>query len=129
MWGGVNYAKGEQLIVNLAQTCFMEDINLKISIIGSLSEGNYFNINHLGDYKRDDLSKILENSKTDLFFIPSITEETYSFVADEIALNGFPLAIFPIGAPYERLGNLENVKVIPLTYGLDLVNELYKVAL
>ena len=39
----------------------------------------------------------------DLFFIPSIWPETFSYTTSEIMSMHMPVAVFPIGAPVERV--------------------------
>jgi glycosyltransferase involved in cell wall biosynthesis len=56
-----------------------------------------------GPYGHEDLSALMSLFNVDLFLIPSILPETFSYTTEEIILAGKPLAVFDLGAPAERV--------------------------
>jgi glycosyltransferase involved in cell wall biosynthesis len=65
-----------------------------------------------GRYELDNLEALVEQKNIDVFLLPSIWPETYSFTADEIMQMGFPLIAFDLGAPAERIKGYPLGKVI-----------------
>jgi 1,4-dihydroxy-2-naphthoate octaprenyltransferase len=57
------------------------------------------------------------------FLVPSICPETYSYTTDEIMQMGYPLIVFDLGAPAERVKNYELGKIISKE---NIIKELFK---
>ncbi|WP_330582768.1 glycosyltransferase [Suipraeoptans intestinalis] len=55
---------------------------------------------------------MLEND-IDIFLIPSIWPETFSYTTEEIMQMGMPVMSFDIGAPAERIKKYEKGLIIP----------------
>ncbi len=107
--GSINTQKGLNVIRKLLEFWDEYDINLfKIVIIG-ISGENISNphLEITGKYDRLQLTEIVKKNKIDLFFIPSITPETFSYTAEEIMHMGYPLAVFSGTAPAERVVKYE----------------------
>ena len=62
-------------------------------------------------YKKD-LPEIVKRFNITKFFIPSIWPETFSYTTDEIMQMGYPIIVFDLGAPIERVRNYELGMVI-----------------
>jgi len=91
------------------------NLDIKITVIGDVIDEFKtlnFNTNILGAYEKDNLANILIEYKVDIAFIPSICPETFSYTTEEIILMNFPLAVFNIGAPAERVKKYEHGIVI-----------------
>lgn len=56
-----------------------------------------------GKYERNNLGKILSENKIDLVIYPSIDNETFSYVAQELMILNVPFTLFSCGAPAERV--------------------------
>jgi glycosyltransferase involved in cell wall biosynthesis len=57
-----------------------------------------------GPYKRQELSRLMNEAGIDAGLFLSLCPETYSLVVDEVAQAGIPLVVGPYGAPAERIG-------------------------
>jgi GT2 family glycosyltransferase len=102
--GAINYAKGSQVIKHLVQTIDRDKHNIRIVVIGEIAEpiqSKKFSIT--GRYNRSDIANIIENKKIDIFLIPSIWPETFSYTTQEIMMMEMPLMVFNLGAPAERI--------------------------
>ena len=65
-----------------------------------------------GRYDIGCLESLILEKKIDVFLLPSIVPETFSFTAEEIMQMGFPLIVFNLGAPAERVRSYRLGKVI-----------------
>jgi len=111
--GGINLAKGSKIIEEMAWIIDKEKINAKIIIIGPFTEKNASkNIFVHGKYDQREIVDLVKKYKIDIFFIPSIWPETFSYTTEEIMQMNMPLAVFDLGAPAERVKNYEKGKVL-----------------
>ena len=56
-----------------------------------------------GLYRREELVRLIFENDIDLFLLPSVCPETFSYTAEEIMKMGMPVAAFDLGAPAERI--------------------------
>ncbi|PHS35767.1 MAG: hypothetical protein COB07_12925 [Sulfurovum sp.] len=111
--GAINYAKGLHVIKDLLKIIEKENLVIDIVIIGEISE--HINSKYLhvtGRYKRDDLPNIIQHHHIDIFLIPSVWPETFSYTTQEIMMMEIPLMVFNLGAPSERVLNYEKGYII-----------------
>ncbi len=102
--GGINFVKGASLLKELALIIKKGEINMQIVIIGEYVEKQkHKNITVTGKFQLKDIAHLTKKYKIDIFFIPSIWPETFSFTAEEVMQMGYPLIVFDIGAPAERV--------------------------
>jgi len=102
--GAINYAKGSQVIKHLIQTIEKDNLDINIVIVGEMVENIKSKHFHAtGRYDRNDLPQIIENEQIDMFIIPSIWPETFSYTTQEIMMMEMPLMVFDLGAPAERV--------------------------
>lgn len=80
------------------------------------NKSNY--INH-GEYRRNDLSKLLGESKINLACLLAIWPETYSYTLTECLQNNIPVLTFDIGAIAERVKEYDLGYIIPLDSSID----------
>ena len=102
--GAINYAKGAQIIKHLIKAIEHNKLNIHVVLIGEMSEdikSTHFYIT--GRYERDNLPQIVKDEAIDMFIIPSICPETFSYTTQEIMMMEIPLMVFDIGAPAERV--------------------------
>lgn len=72
------------------------------------------NVRVTGAYARDHLGEVLAREKCHVAMIPSIWPETYSYTVSEMLEAGFCVAVFPLGAPCERLREIAEKRAIML---------------
>lgn len=119
--GGINEAKGALVIENLVKHIEKNALNAKVILIGQLSisiKSPYFELT--GRYDRTELPEIVKEKNITQFLIPSICPETFSYTTDEIMQMGYPLIVFDLGAPAERVRDYPLGKVIK-------IDDLYEV--
>lgn len=113
--GGINEAKGAIIVKNLVSYIDENKINAKVVLIGQISIPiSSESFVATGRYDKKDLPDIVKKYNITKFFIPSIWPETFSYTTDEIMQMGYPLIVFDLGAPAERVKNYELGMVINL---------------
>lgn len=121
--GGINEAKGAKVVKNLVEYIQTNNLNAKVVLIGQISnaieESEYFHCT--GRYKLQELPQITRRECITEFFIPSIWPETFSYTTDEIMQLGYPLTVFDLGAPAERVKDYELGRVITLNEWIHIV--------
>ena len=97
--------KGSKIVQELLDAAgTVEDLNISFIQLGINSD----NIEHplftsVNEYAREDLPKLVSNLEIDVFLLPSIWPETFSFTCSEIIDMELPIACFDLGAPAERV--------------------------
>lgn len=115
--GHINIHKGAKIVQELSHIIKNKKLPIKISIIGTMELSYDPNIIYVtGSYKTKDLSRLIEKTKANIFFMPSICPETFSYVTQELILLNVPLISFDIGAQGERIKQYSKGTVIP--YGI-----------
>ena len=98
----------------MAKLIEVRKLNAKIYIIGNYNGNIRKGIIHVtGPYRREELPDIIERTGANVFFVPSVWPETFSYVTEELMQMRVPLAVFNIGAPPERVSQYPLGKVIP----------------
>jgi GT2 family glycosyltransferase/glycosyltransferase involved in cell wall biosynthesis len=113
--GEINlFHKGSEIIKEMLMIIEREKIKAKIVIIGP-SQDNLKNKNLIvtGRYARKDIVKLTELCGIDVFLMPSIWPETFSYTTEEIIKMNMPVAVFDLGAPAERVARYDNGLIIP----------------
>ncbi|MCB5197373.1 glycosyltransferase [Deefgea salmonis] len=118
--GGINEAKGANIILKLVNYFDESDIPAKLILIGEISIPIMSSsFEKTGRYNKNELEKIVLDKEIDVFLIPSIWPETYSYTTDEIMQMGYPLIVFNYGAPAERVCQYELGEVV----GINQLNK------
>ena len=121
--GNITKHKGAEIIRDLAESS--SDDSIKFVVIGSIdNKYRVDNLNVVGDYTLENLPNIIEDEEIDIFFIPSICPETFSFTSSEVISTGLPVAVFDIGAPAERVSNYCKGLVISLNTDANTILSL-----
>lgn len=110
--GEITMPKGAGIVVEMARLILDRQLPVKITVIGSIEglvESDAVSIT--GPYVRQNLPGIIEKVRANVFFVPSIWPETFSYVTAELMEMGVPVAVFNLGAQGERVA----------TYPLGLV--------
>ena len=111
--GDINIAKGSFLLRDLAKHMEETGSDTRITIFGKIHPP--FQSSRLrvtGPYSHSELPQLLQESGANVFLLPSIWPETFSYVAEELMQMALPLAVFSIGAPAERVANYPKGLVI-----------------
>ena len=125
--GGINKVKGAKIINEMAEIIHRNNLPAEILIIGEFNEKKYpQKIKVHGKYKHRDLPKIISRYAVDIFFIPSIWPETFSYTTQELIAMDFPLAVFDIGAPAERVKNYNKGLVLSEINAKIALDEIFE---
>ena len=111
--GAINYAKGAAVVKELVALIEAENLPYRVVVIGEITEridSDRFEMT--GKYKREKLPQLIRRYGVDLFVIPSICPETFSYTTEEIIQMQMPLFVFDIGAPAERVRAYEKGTVV-----------------
>ena len=102
--GGINEAKGAKIIENLVNFIDANNLNAEVVVIGQISIPiTSSSFTATGKYDKKELPAIVKKFHITQFLIPSIWPETFSYTTDEIMQMGYPLIVFDLGAPAERV--------------------------
>ncbi|RYE64978.1 MAG: glycosyltransferase [Oxalobacteraceae bacterium] len=125
--GAIGFHKGAGVIAGLADVISARGLPVKITVIGTLEAAYNPSVVHVtGRYEKDDLALLIERSSANVFLLPSICPETFSYVTQEMIDLKLPLVCFDFGAPAERVGTYARGKVLPLTDASLLLDSLIR---
>lgn len=113
--GAVAEDKGFNVICELVDYIESESKNSKIVLFGY----THIPINNkiikiTGRYDCVSINNLLTDNPIDVFFLPSVWPETFSFATSEMLSTGMPVVCFDVGAPAERISEYKLGRVIPL---------------
>ena len=99
--GHINLSKGAELI----EEALKLDGNqvIEFHVLGSIPENLKGSVIHHGQYKRNDLQKLIQKIKPDMGVILSIWPETYCHTLTELWAGGIPVLVTDFGALGERM--------------------------
>lgn len=110
--GGINFAKGNEILLDLLQSADFKIMPIKIVVIGEMElkpekpeEVGDKLIVH-GRYDRSALPGLLDHYEVSAVLIPSVCPETFSFTTSEALLMGYPVICLNLGAQAERVKKL-----------------------
>ncbi|MCL2864037.1 MAG: glycosyltransferase [Lachnospiraceae bacterium] len=127
--GTLNLAKGKLVIQDMLDIIKNEKRKVRIVLIGYTDavgwETAYDQVLQVtGSYDQTHLAQYVAKYKIDVFFIPSICPETFSYTTEEAMLMGFPVVSFPIGAPPERLQNYAKGLVLDSMHAREALDRM-----
>ena len=111
--GAINHSKGSGIVKGLVKKIEKENLNIDVVVIGEISEqikSKHFYVT--GRYQHHELYDYIKKHHIDIFLIPSICPETFSYTTQEIMMMEMPLMVFNLGAPAERVANYTKGYVI-----------------
>jgi len=111
--GAIDYVKGAQIIKQMVQIIERDNLDIDVVVIGEITEpikSKHFHVT--GRYRHEDLPRLIQEQQIDIFLIPSIWPETFSYTTQEIMMMQLPLMVFDLGAPAERVAEYEKGVVI-----------------
>lgn len=123
--GVLCYKKGLEIVKQLVSYIEKEELNIRIKLIGVSDEEIESNVfSCTGRYEREELPRLTLEEDIDIFLIPSIWPETFSYTASEVMIMNMPIAVFPIGAPVERVVHYKKGRILSDTKSETIINEL-----
>lgn len=106
--------KGGTIVAELAEKIERENLDVRIKLIGtSCVDINSPVFSQTGAYTRGAIPRLTLENDIDVFLIPSIWPETFSYTTEEIMKMGMPIMCFDIGAPAERVKKYDKGIIIP----------------
>lgn len=106
--------KGGDIVAQLVDRIEKENLDIRIKLIGtSCVDINSPVFSQTGAYTRGSIPRLTLENDIDVFLIPSIWPETFSYTTEEIMKMGMPVMCFDIGAPAERVKKYEKGIIIP----------------
>jgi len=123
--GAIGVHKGAGVIRELAAEIARRRLPIKITVIGSLDiPSDPSVVETTGAFARADLPALIERSGANVFMLPSICPETFSYVTQELMALQVPLFCFDFGAPAERVAAYRRGRVLPWISGPALLEDL-----
>ena len=125
--GAINHSKGSKIVKELVQKIEKENLNINVVIIGEISEqikSKHFHVT--GRYKHHELHDHIKKHHIDIFLIPSICPETFSYTTQEIIMMEMPLIVFNLGAPAARVADYVKgyvVNTVNAEAALDIIKK------
>lgn len=117
--------KGAEIVKDLLAEVEKRNLDIRVILIGTSTEkidSPFFS--ETGKYSSDSIPKLTLKHDIDIFLIPSIWPETFSYTTEEIIKMGMPVMCFDIGAPVERVLKYDKGTVLPEMSGEAVVNTL-----
>lgn len=109
--------KGADIVQDMISQIEKHKLNINIVLIGysiglarDAKKSRHYK--ETGEYKQSEIAQLAIRHDIDIFFIPSVCPETFSFTCEEAIQMGMPVACFDIGAPAERVAGYERGLVI-----------------
>lgn len=112
--GKIDLRKGSALIREMGAIIDNNNLNIRLYLFGeSISPIDCDCLTQTGKYDIGALESLTKNHDIDIFIIPSIWPETFSYTTQEAIEMNMPVACFDIGAPAERVKEYEKGIIIP----------------
>lgn len=125
--GVLCYKKGLDIVKDLVGYIEQEKLNIKIKLIGISDEAIQSPVfSYTGRYQLEEIPELTRREDIDIFLIPSIWPETFSYTTSEIISMNMPIAIFPIGAPLERVEVYEKGLVLSSMKSDTIISEIWR---
>ena len=111
--GHISAAKGALMLRDMARRIRARGLPMRIVVFGTLEHHDVEDgIEVHGEFSASALPDLLERHGVGVCLLPSVCPETFSFVTAELMAMRAPLAVFPIGAPAERVADYDRGLVI-----------------
>lgn len=112
--GGINQAKGAEVLTALARHMAASADQRTIVVIGELDPNYRLPRPHrvLGRYQRHEIAELAAWHDIGLWLIPSVWPETFSFTTREALATGLPVLTFDLGAQAEAARAAPNGHVV-----------------
>jgi GT2 family glycosyltransferase/glycosyltransferase involved in cell wall biosynthesis len=120
--GAISPIKGLDVICNAARTAEAEGHDVQFVVVGYTSNDEKsaaYGIEITGSYENDQVMTIIEQSRLDAIFLPSVWPETFSYTLSIALRTGLPIIAFDIGAIARRLTATDRKLILPLETARD----------
>lgn len=125
--GTLGFHKGADLVAKLSQEIHDAKLNIPITVFGTIQTREpLIDVNVTGAYSPDRLAEMIEASGSNVFLLPSIWPETFSYVAHELCAMGVPLVCFDMGAQADLVKCYVKGQVVALFEPSVLLAELVR---
>jgi hypothetical protein len=125
--GAIGIHKGARVLQALAEEIAKTGCNVRITVIGSVElPCDVTVLQSTGPFERGELPALIEKSGINLFLLPSICPETFSYVTQELMSLRMPLACFDLGAPAERVARYSRGRVLTCPDAGSLLEDLQR---
>jgi glycosyltransferase involved in cell wall biosynthesis len=123
--GEITEAKGAAIVLEMARLIRTQWLPARITVIGQLHGARESQVLRvLGPYQREHLPDLVEGCGANVFLLPSVWPETFSYVVEELMQLGVPLVVFNMGAPAERVAHYENGLVVDRVDATHVLQQL-----
>lgn len=125
--GVLSEHKGASIVREMLDYIEKEHLDINIVLIGYLDEQVKIENKRFivtGKYSVGELPKKIYQYDIDIFLIPSIWPETFSYTTQEIMEMNIPVAVFNIGAPAERVKDYDKGLILSSISGESAVKEI-----
>ena len=122
--------KGRHIVRDLIKLIEDKKLPICVTLIGSSSrmiESKLYK--ETGSYTRDSIPRLILENDIDMFLIPSIWPETFSYTTEEIMHMQMPVMCFDIGAPAERVKKYDKGYIIPEISAQSIIDTIERQAL
>jgi glycosyltransferase involved in cell wall biosynthesis len=110
--GHISVQKGADVVKDMLDLIEADRPGIRVVVIGTLDLARKSDrLEVTGPYQRDDLPDLIETHGINMFLLPSICPETFSYVVEELLLLRMPLVAFDLGAPGDRLRACDHARL------------------
>ena len=123
--GVLCYKKGLEVVKALAGYIEEKKLDVRLRLIGTSDEEIGSPVfSQTGRYTREEIPRLALEQDIDMFLIPSVWPETFSYTTSEVISMGYPLAVLPVGAPVERVKRYSRGLVLKNEQPENIVEEM-----
>jgi glycosyltransferase involved in cell wall biosynthesis/2-polyprenyl-3-methyl-5-hydroxy-6-metoxy-1,4-benzoquinol methylase len=123
--GVLCYKKGLEVVKKMVEHIEKNHLDIRLKLIGvSDEEIDSPVFSYTGRYARQELPFLTLQEDIDMYLIPSIWPETFSYTSSEIMSMNVPLAVFPVGAPVERVKHYEKGLILSAASPAGILEEM-----
>jgi glycosyltransferase involved in cell wall biosynthesis len=121
--GIISEAKGAGIVREMARLIHHRRSSARITVIGAIDDAVESEILRItGPYQRLELPELIARSRANVFFVPSVWPETFSYVTAELIQMGLPLVVFRLGAQAEHVASYPHgliIETVSAEHALD----------
>lgn len=119
--------KGSLIVRDMVCKSNMKLLNINFYLYGKIYDIGSKNLNNFFDrgvYTHDDILEKIEDDDIDIFVMPSICPETFSYTTEEVIKMNKPLICFNLGAQAERVSKYDKGHLVEEMSGEAIVNKI-----
>lgn len=129
--GGISKIKGERIIYEMNDIIVDKNLPIELIVIGVINQPQYPTkhsrlLKVTGPYNNSDVPDLLMKHRPAIGLVPSIWPETYSYTTSELFTGQIPVMCFDIGAPADRVKQIDAGWAVPEMTASAMVSELMR---